>query len=163
MGSQRVGHDWVTKTFTESMLGWAVTPKAKTATVKVVPVRIVTSTASSSPGMLQASYCALSIAPGCKFWAETSGFPNHSESYSITLKKKLCIWLLWVLVVASGIFSRSMRDLVPMPGIEPGPPASGAWSLSHWTTREITQLSFNEFALCLNQSDVVSVDWNSKP
>ena len=23
------------------------------------------------------------------------------------------------------------------PGIEPGPPALGAWSLSHWTTREV--------------------------
>ena len=25
-------------------------------------------------------------------------------------------------------------DPVPRPGIEPGPPALGAWSLSHWTT-----------------------------
>ena len=52
----------MTKTFTESVLGWAVTPKAKTAMVKVVPVSIVTSIASSSPGMLQASSCALGIA-----------------------------------------------------------------------------------------------------
>ena len=29
-----------------------------------------------------------------------------------------------------------MWDLVPQLGIEPGPPALGAWSLSHWTTRE---------------------------
>ena len=28
-------------------------------------------------------------------------------------------------------------DLVPWPGIEPGPPALGAQSLSHWTTREV--------------------------
>ena len=145
------------------MLGWAVTPEAKTATVKVVPVKIMTSIASSSPGMLQASSCALGIVPGCKFWAETSGFPNHSESYSIIIKKKLCIWMLWVLVAACGISSWRMQDLVPWPGIKPEPPASGAWSLSQWTTREIPQLSFNEFALCLNQSEVVSVDWNSKP
>ena len=28
-------------------------------------------------------------------------------------------------------------DLVPRPGIEPGPPALGVWSLSHWATREV--------------------------
>ena len=27
-------------------------------------------------------------------------------------------------------------DLVPGPGIKPGAPALGAWSLSHWTTRK---------------------------
>ena len=30
-----------------------------------------------------------------------------------------------------------MWDLVPRPGIEPGPPALGAQSLTHWTTREV--------------------------
>ena len=30
-----------------------------------------------------------------------------------------------------------MWDLVPWPGIEPQPPVLGAWSLSHWTTREV--------------------------
>ena len=30
-----------------------------------------------------------------------------------------------------------MWDLVPRPGIEPGHPALGAQSLSHWTTREV--------------------------
>ena len=46
--------------------------------------------------------------------------------------------------MACGIFSCGMRtlscgmwDLVPWPEIEPGPPALGAWSLSHWTTREV--------------------------
>ena len=34
----------------------------------------------------------------------------------------------------------SMWDLVPWPGIEPGSPALGAWSLSHWTTREVPLL-----------------------
>ena len=33
--------------------------------------------------------------------------------------------------------SCGLRDLVPWPGIEPGPPALGAKSLSHWTTREV--------------------------
>ena len=35
---------------------------------------------------------------------------------------------------------RVVRDLVPSPGIEPGPPALGAQSLSHWTAREVPRL-----------------------
>ena len=42
-----------------------------------------------------------------------------------------------VFVVAHGFFGYSMQDLVPRPGIEPGPPALGVWSLSHWTPREV--------------------------
>ena len=34
-----------------------------------------------------------------------------------------------------------MWDL-PGPGLEPGPPALGAQSLSHWTTREVLTLVF---------------------
>ena len=33
--------------------------------------------------------------------------------------------------------SWGMWDLVPWPGVEPGPSAQAAWSLSHWTTREV--------------------------
>ena len=29
-----------------------------------------------------------------------------------------------------------MWDLVPLPGLEPGPPALGVRSLNHWTTRK---------------------------
>ena len=50
-----------------------------------------------------------------------------------------------VFFAASGIFSFGMRtlgcgmwDLVPWPGIKPRPPALGAWSLSHWTAREVS-------------------------
>ena len=38
--------------------------------------------------------------------------------------------------------------LVPWPGIEPGPPAFKAWSLSHWTTREVPDIVLN-FSLLL--------------
>ena len=41
------------------------------------------------------------------------------------------------LVAAYGTFSCDMWDLVPEPGIERRPPALGAQSLSHWTTREV--------------------------
>ena len=33
--------------------------------------------------------------------------------------------------------SCGMQDLVLWLGIKPGAPALGAWSLSHWTTREV--------------------------
>ena len=60
----------------------------------------------------------------------------------------LFIWLYLVLVVAHEIFGIQTlscsceplpvpHDLVPWPGIELGPPALGAWSLSQWTTREV--------------------------
>ena len=67
------------------------------------------------------------------------------------------IWLCWVLVASCGIFvaacgifscgmralSCGMQDLVPWPGMEPGSPALGAWSLNHWTTMEIPRSLFS--------------------
>ena len=47
--------------------------------------------------------------------------------------------------------SCSIRDLVPHPGIEPGPPALGAWSLSPWTTREDSGCRFQD------QAHIVSI------
>ena len=40
-------------------------------------------------------------------------------------------------VAAYGIFNCSVWDLVPWPGIEPGPPVLGVWNLSPWTSREV--------------------------
>ena len=62
-------------------------------------------------------------------------------------------WLRWVLVVhphflgaARELFSYGMWDLVPRPGIEPGHPALGVHSLTHWTTRKVpTNLYFNKY------------------
>ena len=57
-----------------------------------------------------------------------------SHYFFIYFKKQkafyLFIWLHGVLVVAWGF-------LVFWPGIEPWPPALGAWNSSHWTTREV--------------------------
>ena len=67
------------------------------------------------------------------------------SSFAHFLKKKylfilLCLVLVaapGIFVVACGIFSCGMWDQVLWQGIEPGPPALGVWSLSHWTTREV--------------------------
>ena len=47
------------------------------------------------------------------------------------------------LAVAHGVFSCSVWDLVPQPGLKPKPPVLGAQSLSHWTTREVLAFLFN--------------------
>ena len=49
--------------------------------------------------------------------------------------KSLFIWLCQVSVAARGTFSCGMWYPVPWSGMEPGPLALGARSLSHWTTR----------------------------
>ena len=81
--------------------------------------------------------------------------------------KYLFIWLRRVLVAARGIFiagagslvaacgiffSCGMQDLVPWPGIEPGPPALGTWSLNRWATREVPiPVSFLLFGFLSNK------------
>ena len=50
-----------------------------------------------------------------------------------------CLW-------HAGSFSCGMWDLVPWPGIDPGPPALGARSLNHWTTREVP--NYYLFSFC---------------
>ena len=45
---------------------------------------------------------------------------------------------MWGLSCGMQTLSCGMWDPIPLPGVEPGPPASGALSLSHWTTREVS-------------------------
>ena len=63
------------------------------------------------------------------------------------------LWLCFIylfLILKSFIYfnwaalglSCCMQDLAPYPGIEPRPPALGAQSLSHWTTREVPMPMF---------------------
>ena len=55
----------------------------------------------------------------------------------------LFTWLRWVLVAACKTLGRGVWDLVPWPGIEPGPSALGAWNFNHWTTRDVPLLVFS--------------------
>ena len=66
----------------------------------------------------------------------TSYFPQRSFS-SPRLKKN---FYLLTYLAASGL-SSGMWELVPWPVMDPRPPALGAWSLSHWTTSEVSQTS----------------------
>ena len=67
------------------------------------------------------------------------------------------IWLRLVKIIACSIvdLSRSMWDLVPWPGIEPGSPALGVWSLSHWTTREVPW-RISDSSLCNKESGILA-------
>ena len=62
--------------------------------------------------------------------------------------KYLFIWLCWVLVVACKLLVAECGIQFP-DRIEPGSPALGAWSLSHWTTRKVPNFSFVKFLLHL--------------
>ena len=104
------------------------------------------------------SMCGLradNMAIGCVLVRTADESAYYSDSlWALKLFKKniyLFIWLCRILVAACGIFiaacgifscgmwtlSCSVWDLVPWPGIEPGLPALGARSLSHWTTWEV--------------------------
>ena len=79
-----------------------------------------------------------------------SWLANFLKKFSTFILKILFIyltvpslsWGMQVFYLCCGIqtLSFGMWDLVPWPGIEPGPPALGVKSLSHWTTREVPQL-----------------------
>ena len=87
--------------------------------------------------------------------------------------KNICLfsWLQWVLVAACRIFiaacrifSYSMWNLVPWLGIEPNPPVLGAWSLSHWTTREVPipifLKVFIKYLSCINYENNLGI-WST--
>ena len=71
----------------------------------------------------------------------------------------LFIWLCPVFVAAHRLFSLGMWVLVPSTRIESGPPALGAWSLSHWTIREIPSSSLTT----LHPAGVTQVTFLSRP
>ena len=60
-----------------------------------------------------------------------------------------------IFVAACGLLvAACMWDLVPWPGIEPGPPALAAQGLTHWTTREVPLhniLYLGLFVSCLSK------------
>ena len=77
-------------------------------------------------------------------------FLNSTNIYCIPYSF-LCVFIYLAALGLScsmwDLFSCGMRtlswgmwDLVPWPRLEPGPPALGAQSLSHWTTREVLSL-----------------------
>ena len=71
-------------------------------------------------------------------WGERVSELPKCLHFLLHLGKIIIIWQYQILGAAHRIFDLScgIWDLVPWPEIEPGSPALGAWSLSHWTTRK---------------------------
>ena len=55
----------------------------------------------------------------------------------LDISVKISAFLRGIIYLTALGLSCSMWGLFSLPGIEPGPPTLGAWSLSHWTTREV--------------------------
>ena len=95
-----------------------------------------------STGVLGASHFTL-----CQICA-SARFQAH---WSLLFGSILFFKTIFIYVAAADfsascrILSCGMQDLVPWPGFEPGPPALGAQSPSHWTTREVPKLKFLAF------------------
>ena len=60
--------------------------------------------------------------------------------------KYFFLYLATPVIVAACKLSCSMWDLVPWPGIEPGPPALGGQNLSHWTIGEAPWICSVQFS-----------------
>ena len=52
------------------------------------------------------------------------------------------VFIVYLFILAGPGLSCGTWDLLPWPGMEPRPPALGAQSLIHWTSREVPWLSF---------------------
>ena len=61
-----------------------------------------------------------------------------------------------VFFLAAPDLSYSIREIVPWPGTEPGPPALEVQSLSHWATREVPPLTGPFFFCSLLPSFMLS-------
>ena len=57
---------------------------------------------------------------------------------SCSLQDLFCSWSMLIFGCGIQTLSCGVWDLVPWPGIEPGPHALGAKCLSHWTARELS-------------------------
>ena len=80
----------------------------------------------------------------------------------LILKTYLFIWPREILAAACTIFSCGVWDLVPRPGIEPGYPAFGVWSVSHWTIRKVPctlHFHFIQFVHNASQTQEASIHY----
>ena len=82
---------------------------------------------------------------------------HQNKQLLISQGRSFILYLFIYLFRLRRIFSCGMRTLScgmnvgstsPTPGIKPRPPASGAWRLPHWTTREVPgEIVYNSFKL----------------
>ena len=114
--------------------------------------------------ILESSYSPMDLGlPAYQWLSQGLGHPDHTDidvGPILTLQRAgtqvgtqpqgptlLCcfffFWLSLVLVEALGIFSCSTWDLIPWPGIKPGPLALGTPSHSHFISSKVPTLIFS--------------------
>ena len=86
------------------------------------------------PGCCEAAQDVISVSQKFLLVHTPAPLSPSLTSSAISFLKCLFIWLYRVLVAVHGY---DMWDLIPWPGIKPGPPALGVWCLSHCTTGEV--------------------------
>ena len=64
--------------------------------------------------------------------------PASRVVLSASWERKIPHFFFFYFFAAPGL-TFGTQDLVPWPGIKSRPPALGAWSLNHWTAREVPQ------------------------
>ena len=93
-------------------------------------------------------------------------FSSQPETYPClcSLTSPFNIWHFLFLIYFLFIYLFAVLDLScctcglgPWPGIEPGPPALGAWSPSHWTTRKVPTLYL--LFQCFSQYSKICPRW----
>ena len=153
-GSHRVGHDW--RDLAELFIYF------------VQPVNISSFSLLTSLAPIRAEVGVLCLGP--IFYLYYAWIPSclPKDLFILSYRLYFClitrflkyiytyflkfIWLYWILVTAFGIFSCGMWDLDPWSGMKPRLIALGAWSLSHWTTREVHPSQLFHQHLCMLKS-----------
>ena len=95
-------------------------------------------------GWVTTALLLISLDEGGGYWPfSTSVYVRHDPRvfHMYGLIQPLIKFTLFPYLAMAGLRGR-MWDLVPRLETEPGPPALGAQSLTHWTTGEILPLTF---------------------
>ena len=91
---------------------------------------------------VMAAICAELITVSKQLWGNYGHFNQSTDNRRILLHSTLSTWtfhfilFIFFYLAVPGLIC-GMWDLVPWPGIEPGYPTLGVWSLNHWTAREV--------------------------
>ena len=97
-------------------------------------VAISFSRGSSDPGIEPASLASTCTGRQVCYQLSHQGRSKYFFFIDLAVLSLSCD-MLDLLAAACRILSCDMWNLVPLSGIKPGPPALGAWSLNHRTTR----------------------------
>ena len=94
------------------------------------------------------SYSSVCTIRGPGKWLQKSLF--RYISFTINMAVFFFNFIFWLRCMSCGM-------LVPRPGIEPVPPALGAQSLNHWTTREVPAVLFLKLDIIRTRKSLLKI------